>query len=390
MNSQFKNSKIGTLLYIFIISIVVIVTVLIFWFMLFGYKIGTYSEDTILGSVYLGGLQQSEVNAKINDKYVDWLDDETIVYELTYQGYSYEFDRELFSFNIELSMEYLIDGRTNELYVNYQETSTDRQDTMDEISSLPFLQGIIDNVDVESIINDILSDAGKMKTYSLKRVEDYLLVPENSITVLSSDSMVLPDGTSGNDIVNGLIELYGSNVIVASSKELYSVVEELGDVLSEEQMTVLSRLMLSQLLETNFSIHELHYDPLIDFSVYNLENYPFKGSNAVINTTTDKNFSFYNPNNSDYMFTVTYDQPSDTITVTLSGLPFVDDIEVILHETVIEHAVKSSTLTDPTPGHDGLVVVVQRVITNIDGDVIYDNDIVFEFYQPVVEIIAGS
>lgn len=388
MNSQFKNSKIGTLLYIFIISIVVVVTVLIFWFMLFGYRVGTFSEDTVLGSVYLGGLHENEVNAKINEKYVDWLNDETIVYELTYQGYSYEFDRELFSFDIELSMEFLVDGQNNELFVKYQESGTDRQDTIDEISALPFLQNVIGNVDVNAIINDVLADAGRMKTYSLKRVEDYLVNPDLSYMVLSSETMAVPDGTNGQEIIDGLIELYGSNVITAKEKSLYDVIDELYPVLTEEQMTVLSILMLKQLLDTNFSIHEVTYDSVIDD--YTIEDYPFKGSNAVINYTNNSNFSFYNPNDSDYTFTVTYDETLDEITVTLEGLEFENTITTVITEEIIPHATKESNLIDPTPGHDGMVVIVHRTILDIDGNTIYDNDIVFEYYEPVIEIVAGS
>lgn len=387
MNSQFKNSKIGTILYVSIISVVVLVTILIFWYMLFGYKAGTYSEDTILGSVYLGGLHENEVNAKINEKYVDWLNDDQITYELTYQGYTYEFDRELFSFNIELSMVRLVDGQTNELTVQYQESGTDRQDTITEIEGLPYLQGVVANVDIQRLINDILGDAGLMKTYSTKRVEDYLVDPTLSIIEISSQRFDVPDGVNGQDLIDGIVSLYGDEFIVIESKEIYDVVDELKTELSDAEMTILSRAILKQLLTTNFSIHEVHYDPIIEFGLYTLENYPHKGSNTYINQVTDSSFSFYNPNNSEYKFMIEYDTETDEIEVTMFGLDFVDTITINEDVTEIDFITKETNEVDPAPGYDGMIVVVNRTILDIYGNEIYNNDILFEFYPPVVEIV---
>jgi len=150
--------------------------------MAFGYRLGTYSENTVIGSVYLGGLQEDELERKVNQKIDIWLDDPTIVFELTYQGYSYEFDRNLIVFDIDGSQDNLVQGKTNELIAEYQmnETRDDYQNVSDEISDLPFLQGIIDNVNIDAIINDILDDAGLMKTFSSKHVEDYLIDQESS------------------------------------------------------------------------------------------------------------------------------------------------------------------------------------------------------------------
>ncbi len=388
MNSQFKNSKIGTILYVSIISVVVLVTILIFWYMLFGYKAGTYSEDTLLGSVYLGGLHENEVNAKINEKYVDWLNDETINYELTYQGYTYRFDRELFSFNIELSMVRLVGGQANELTVEYQDSGTDRQDTITEIESLPYLLGIIDNVDTQRLINDILRDAGLMKTYSSKRVEDYLVDANLSIVDISSITVELPLGFNGNNVLDGITELYGDQYIPVKSKEVYDVIEELSSKLSSSEMTILSRAMLKQLLTTNFSIHEVHYDPIIEFDLYTLESYPHKGSNTYINQVTDSSFSFYNPNNSDYMFKVEFDEDAFELTVTLSGLDFVDTITAEQDVTFIDYITIVSDEVNPAPGYDGMIVIVNRTIIDIYGEELYNNDILFEFYRPVVEIVS--
>ena len=88
MNTSFRNSNIGFILYALIIIIIAGVFLITVWYMAFGYRLGTYSENTVIGSVYLGGLQEDELERKVNQKIDIWLADPTIVFELTYQGYN--------------------------------------------------------------------------------------------------------------------------------------------------------------------------------------------------------------------------------------------------------------------------------------------------------------
>ena len=392
MNSQFKNSRLGTYLYIFLIATVIAVTILIFWFMLAGYRIGTYSEDTILGSVYLGGLHENEVNAKMEDKYVDWLNDDSIVYELRYQGYDYSFNRELFLFNVELSMERLIDGSTNELIVEYQQTGTDRQDVEAEIRALPFLADIIDNVDIEQLINDVLADAGLMKTYSLKHIEDYIIEDGASDEDIMTYTVSLPSNFDGFALINNIVDIYDDNIIPVDSKELFDFSEELGSELSDSEMTWLSKAILEISLYSNFSIHEVYYESAIDYTLYepDFSDFPFIGSNSYINSPTGKSFSFYNPNNSDYYFEVEYLSGTNELQVTLKGLPFVNTINVYKPETPIPYATRYSSTVPPSIGRPGLIVNVYREILDLEGEIVKYDKVYFEFYPPIIEYIDNN
>ncbi len=390
MNSQFKNSNLGFYLYALIIFAVAVVTILIFWFMLSGYRIGTYDEDTILGSVYLGGLHEEEVGAKVEQKYVEWLDDETIVFELTYQGYSYQFDRELFSFNVALSTYGMVEGQTNELIVEYQASGTDRQDTIDEILALPFLANVSDNIDIETLINDVLNDAGLMKTYSLKKVEDYLVDESASTEIISTVDIDLPDGVNAADVVDSIVAIYGDEYIDLESKMLFDIVDELGSLLNDSEMTILSTGMLKLSHDTNFSIHEVHPVTLIDFTVYTLDNYPNFGSNTKVNRIADNSFSFFNPNNSDYQIKVE-DLGSGNLRLTLYGLSFVNTITTDLGPSS-KQLIKYITVETPDDtklqnGHDGMIVIVHKTITNLDDEIVSEQDVLFEFYPPIKEII---
>jgi len=386
MNSQFKNSNLGFYLYAIIIIIIAVSSIFVFWYMVSGYKLGTYAEDTVLGSVYLGGMQEEEVELKLDQRIERWLDDETIVFEVTFQGYSYEFNRELFYFDLETSIYRIVDSQTNELIVSYQ--GSEREMVINEIKNSQFLEGGSENYRLEDLINDILSDAGFMKSFSSKRLEDYIIDEAISHVELSSLSIQVPTGVVVNDLVQSIYERYPDSKIVINSKELFDIVEELGSYLSDAEMTIISVGMLELIHETNFAINELHYSSTID-EYYTLEDYPNFGKNVDINQYNNNSFSFYNPNNSYYYFELEKIDESN-VRLSLTGIEFIDDIVVDILPTPI--AFSTQTTNDENNiqnGEDGMIIEVTRTITNIYDVVTYDKIIIYEFYPPEKEIILN-
>lgn len=384
MNSQFKNSNLGFYLYAAIIVFITAASIIVFWYMIAGYKLGTYPEDTILGSVYIGGLKEDEVKSKVESRIGRWLNDDTIVFELTYQGYSYQFNRELFFYDIDLSTFNLKDGITNILYASYQ--GTDRNTVISEINALPFLEGIQDKINLDQVISDILSDAGFMKSYSSKKIEDYFLDYDAAVTEISRNSIRVFDGVSVDDFIASINLLYPDGKIPVSKKELFDVVALFGSEMTDSEMSVLSTGMMDLLLETNFNINEVHYNPNFDHSLYTISNYPYLGNNAKINRIIQQGFSFYNPNDSDYYFTIEKIDATN-IRFILHGLAFVDDISINILTTPVDYI--TQTTDDPNilqTGYNGAIVEVTRVIVGVDGNVSYNKTIVFEFYPPVKEI----
>jgi len=383
MNSQFKNSSLGFYLYAIIIIIITVSSIFVFWYMVTGYKLGTYAEDTVLGSVYLGGMKEDEVEAKLDQRIERWLDDETIVFEVTYQGYSYEFNRELFYFDLETSILNIVGSQQNELIVSYQ--GTERDQIINEIKDSPFLIHGSENYYLELLINDILTDAGFMKSFSSKRLEDYIVDESLAVVEISSLDIQVPAGIVINDIIQGIYERYPDSKIEITSKELFDIVAELGGYLSDTEMTILSVGMLDLILETNFAINEVHY--LSNLGDYTIETFPNFGKNASVNRIAEHSFSFYNPNNSNYFFEVT--KIDDTnITLTLYGLEFVDDIFIEIIESIVPYATQTTSNPDyMQEGEDGMIIEVKRTITDIYDVVTYDKIILFEFYPPEKEII---
>lgn len=385
MNTQFKNSSLGFYLYAFIIVIIVIASVFVFWYMTAGYRLGTYPEETRLGSVYIGGLREEDVVPKMNEKTSIWYNDDSINFQLEYQGYRYEFDRDLFYFDLELSTNNLDDGITNPVFVNYQQD--DRQVVTAEIEALPFLQGVIDNVDVDLLINDILDDAALMKSYSTKHVEDYLIDPSVSIETLNTAPFYVPDTVNIDSFIDHINATYPDGKIVVSEQTLFNMIATFSTNLDDAEMSVLSSGMLALLHETNFYINEVHYSPIIDFSNYSIATYPYFGRNATINKVVNENFTFYNPNESSYYFTVEKVDETEGV-ITLHGLPFVSTIDVTIEEIEIPYITQStfnSTLLQN--GYNGVIIEVHRKITDVYDNVVNNQLIVFEFYPPIKEII---
>lgn len=389
MNNQFRNSNFGSILYISIIVMVALGMIIITWYMLVGFRTGTFAEDTILGSVYMGGVPKEELEQRVYDRIEDWKEDETVVFELTYQGYTYEFDRELFFFDIPLSKSYLQEGETNDLIVYYQDTGTDRQDTINEIKSLPFLIDVKENINYDDLLADIMDDAGLLKTYSSKAIESYLVDPDLNVEELGSVEFHIPEGFTVDLMIESIQAIYGDEYIDVNSKELFDVVESLSNELSGTEMNILSSAMLKLIWSTNFSIHEVHYDPLIPAG-YDLETYPDFGSNAEIDTGVGYSFSFYNPNDSKYSFKVEAVN-ENSARLTLLGLPFVNTITYEVVESDIPYITQTTDYDDDIQtGREGKIVIIHRVITDINENIINEKDIIFEFYPPKVEIVLES
>ena len=102
-------------------------------------------------------------------------------------------------------------GIINQLKVTY--TTENETTIINELKDLEFLQDVENNIDYEKLISDILYDASLMKSLSSHELEDYLLTEDNIIALGVSD-IIVPSGINVDDIIDGVIEKYGSNRIL--------------------------------------------------------------------------------------------------------------------------------------------------------------------------------
>jgi hypothetical protein len=363
----------------------VLATAFVVWYMAAGYRIGTYESGTRLGSVYIGGLTQEEVIPLMDERITYWYNDDTVVFQMKYQGYTYEFDRDLLLFDLQESTQKINQGEDNTLFVYFQ--SEDLDNIRSDIENLPYMQNVIDNVDLNSLFKEVLYDASMMKSFSSKNVEDFLIDKDLSTEVVRSVDFKVPEGVLIDNVINTINANFTDGKILIPSNQLFDVIAILGDQLNDQELTMLSTAMLGTILETNFIINEVHYNPVIDFTTYTIDNYPYYGRNTEINRIVDNSFNFYNPNVFEYYFTI---EKTDDYhgKVLLNGLPFEYDINVQVNKTEIPYIVQKTNKVDLLQeGYNGVIVEVNRVITDVYGNEVSDKNIVFEFYPPVAQII---
>lgn len=382
MNSQFKNSNLGFVIYAALIAIITAATFFMLWYMLLGYKVGTYDADTRLGSVYIGGLREDQVFSRVDEKVDYWYNDDTILFEVKYQGYSYEIDRNVIFFNLDTKTYSIAAGETNELYVSIQ--LADQETIKEDIMNLPYTQEIKDNIDLQRLIMDILHDASLMKSYSGLNIEEYLVDSSLDETEIVSVPIDLPQGltfTELNDKVNATFE---DGKIVVPEKGLFDVIGTFGETMGDIEMNIMSTSMLKAIHQTNFIVNEVHYNPYIDFGRYTIASYPYYGNNTTINEVIGYGFSFYNPNEVMYYFEL--EEDGENVYLNLIGLPFEYDIEIEINDVYLdftEQSTKDVTLLQE--GHQGVIIEVVRTITDKYG-VSEESLIIYEFYPPIKQI----
>jgi len=385
VNAHFKNSTFGFLIYTSVIVIVVLSTIFIFWYMLTGYKTGLYDENTMLGNVYLGGVSEDEVIPKMVDRTNEWIGDETINFSISYQGYEYKIDREIFTFDFETSLFYLKEGEENPLIVNFQGNS--RSELLDDLQSAPYLVDIQGYIDFDLMLGHILQDVAAMKTFSKKDVEDYLV--DDYFDVVGTYTIDLPATISANTIVDRLSNMNedGLPEMVIEEKTLLSILNDYQEVFDDRELGFMGKAMLGATHETNLIINQVYYNPIIDASLYMYSSYPYYGVNVNIDRFTGRDFQVFNPSETTYRYVFSVGEDNGLV-VDIVGLPFVNQIETEVVITQLPFpTVKVTDVNLVRNGVNGRFVEVIRTVTDVYGEVIKEEILFYEFYPPIEEQI---
>lgn len=388
MASQFKNSNLGYYLYAAIVVIIGAASLFVFWYMVTGFNIGKYDENTIIGSVYIGGLTEEEAEDKVRGRIEDWLEDERVLFEARYQGYSYEFDRELIFFDIDSSLSDINDGSTNPLYVSYSETAL--AEIFQEFESEPWMEGLEDQFALELLINDILDDASGMKTFSSKQLNDYIIDEDGFRDVLYVGNLEVPDELQGQELdatvlLAKLNTLYPEGIVI-EGKDYFSVLEGFDDTFTRSELSFISSLFLEVIPHMPFTIHEREYFVDQTSDIYDINTYPFFGRNAIVQRTYDIDFSF--ENNTHCAFYIEFETAGNFFNITVSGAPMINEISV--EREIIYYDYDTRTTNDPNQvrsGTDGVIVMINRTITDIFDTVIEEDLVIYEYYPAIDEVI---
>lgn len=392
MLRNLMNSNIGYYLYSAIVLILGAGALVFFYFMVTGFNIGVYSENTIIGNVYVGGLTDDEAENKVRNYLIDWLEDDDIVFEVGYQGYYYRFDRELFSFDVSATMNNVRDGSRNNLVVDY---STQARNTVDfELLNEPFMDGLQAQFNIDVMIDDVLEDASQLKTFSRKELNHYIIDEAQLFETLHEVYLPLPPQVSQTELLNKLASNLDESTYHIEAYSMNSVLTDFDQGFSSGELNVIGMLLQSLIIESNMYIQESHYNPQIDFNHYTLDDYPYYGINVRINRTLNYDFVFQNHHMIAY--DVEFFAEGDMIGARLVGPPYLNTIEATTTINRIDHPVETTTNPgEVQAGVDAVHVSITRQIRDIFGEPItYDGEetleIVFEFYPSITGIVLDD
>ncbi|MFH5880847.1 hypothetical protein [Liberiplasma polymorphum] len=385
MASQFRNSNLGYYLYTAVIILIGAASVFAFWYMITGFNIGKYPENTFIGSVYVGGLTEQEAEEKLRDRVNAWLNDERVVFEVNYQGFVYELDRELLFFDINRSLNNIQAGRSNELFVSFSDQV--RAEILFELEQQPFMATLQDQFDLEQLLDDFIEDGARMKTFSSKNLNQYILNVENLYEILVLSSIEVPSNINQANFYSKLTDQYPDGVIPIGARTEFSMLSNFGNAFTNAELSFLGILFLDTISETHMTIFERNYIPQIDGN-HTINDFPNFGRNVLVHRSQGLDFSFENNSLSGY--NIEFELSGGFLIFRLIGAPFLNEVVVTKAITYVDFP--TQTTSNPSlvqDGTQGVIVQVIRHIHNLNGEKIKEVVIITEYYPPVAEIILS-
>ncbi|MFP4287332.1 MAG: hypothetical protein ACLFRI_06485 [Candidatus Izemoplasmataceae bacterium] len=385
MASQFRNSNLGYYLYSAVVILIGAASIFVFWFMIAGFNLGRYPENTFIGSVYIGGLTEDEAEEKLRNRIEDWLNDERVVFEVNYQGYEYELDRELLFYDISRSMNNIEPGQTNVLFVSFDDSV--RSQILFELEQQAFMSGLQDQFDLETLLDDFISDGARMRTFSSKNLNRYILIEDNLYDIIYETNVETPSSVSASTLNDKLLTLYPSGELTIDSRSSFSVLEAFDETFTNDELSFLSTVLIDVVSHSHMTLFEYNYLPQVP-NEFTIDNYPYFGRNVLVHRSQGLDFSF--ENNALESFTIEFEQSGDFITARLIGAPLLNEITVDRNYTYIDYPTQTTQNPSLTqPGVRGVIVEVTRTMHNLEGEIISQETIITEYYAPIAEIILA-
>jgi len=387
MFKRLFNSDLGYYIYTALVIIAGIASLVFFYFMVTGFNIGVYDANTTVGSVYIGGLDESDAEQKVRRAISDWLEDDEVNYQIGYQGYYYTFDRELFTFDVDATMDNVRDGATTPITVSY---SSGALDTVEfEIRQEAFMEDLLNVFDFEMVIEDVLEEAAMLRDFSRMELSNYFVDEDLAFETINDALMPYPSGVDGDRLLTKIGNQYENMSYTLEPREIFSVQDTFDDTFTSSELNTLGSIILDLITPTNMAIIERHYNPQIDFSRYTVNNYPYYGRNVRVNRNVGYDFTFENINEQSYEIEF-FRASDDTLGARLIGPPFLDTITVSSDEaskTIFPYTTETTTNPDEVrEGKEGVAILVSRTITPIDDGPVDTYDIIFEYYPPIPAI----
>lgn len=376
MFNAFRNSDLAYYLYTAFVIILGIGSLVFFYFMVTGFNIGVYNPNTLVGNVYVGGLNEEQARNKVVDQVAVWFNDDDIVYEIGYQGYYMEVDRDIFSIDVNATFNNISEGTRNSLAISIDEDALNELET--KLYSEAFMDGLEDTFSFESVMDHVYNDAAELKQFSRHQLNDHAVDEQYGEDLIHSVSV---PGYLDSDVASIIERIEAVNperTFLVPSHEIFSLLDAFPTSLSSDEFNVIGSGILDLILPTEIEINALTYNMLLR----DVTDNPFTGRSVLINRNQHYDFRIENGTYINYKIYF-YETADGELGLELRGAPSLNEIELTREEILLEYEPAPEGATITREGEDGMVILITRDVHDIYGELRSSTLKVFEYYEPL-------
>ncbi|WP_413308462.1 G5 domain-containing protein [Bacillus sp. 1P10SD] len=332
---------------------------------------GKFSNGTTIGNLDVSGKTKEEAIRQLEQKYVDWLKEESI--KLQYGEMTASIDLNLFQLDAQQTVDSVKDGQKNAAILTIK-----KQKVIDQLGSLfPELKS--NNLDLDKLTASLNKTASLFETgnQTFNLYNEYLIASQKKDSVLNTTVINL------NEIPNELQTFIEKNPAIELKKETAFSLLELAkkhNMKDAYTLDVLATGIYQTVLPTNISVEERNIS-------ISLPDYAALGFEAKVNQSRNADLVLVNPNKEKYILEIKLGNKK--LLVTLKGLKFAynykistKDEQKLTPKTVVKYSpllVPGKTMVQ-TKGINGLLIKVYRDV--YQGESFIKREIISEDYYP--------
>ncbi len=378
MFNSFRNSDLAYYLYTAFVIVLGIGSLIFFYFMVTGFNIGVYEPNTLIGNVYVGGLSESEAEEKVRNSIDEWYENDNVVYELAYQGYYYEIDRNLFTFDVSGSFENVTNGTRNQLIVELSPQALSNIDF--ELHSELFMSGMQGIFDFDRVMDAVIEDASRLQQFSRHQLNHYLIDEAQLTQTINEITIPLHNNGDVDALLAKIETTYPDMRVPIEPHSIFSVFDMFPETLSSTELNTIGSGLLDLIIPTRMEIYERHYNPQIS----DVSNSPYLGRNVRVNRHPSLNYDFKFENTSYLNYEIEfYRTGTGLLGMRLHGAQSLDRVEIEVEELFLPYREAPEGSTILSEGETGKVIFVYREIFDIEDNLKSRTLIVFEYYEPL-------
>jgi hypothetical protein len=341
-------------------------------------KHNRFAKGTVIGSVNVSGLSKKEAINTIVNHVNEWNAVQNMT--ISYQETKETIPADLFTFQIEQSVEQAVDGQQSQLFVVLDEKQ------LYSLISRMVGENLISLFDIERLKNDVIEMAATLKT-NLAPIDiaNYVIKEQRMEQKVINEAVITNLQGNQAEVLAWISKHPTIEIREKSPFSLSNYFKEQSDSLSSEGMSLIASAIYQTVLPTNFTIMERH-------TSRELPNNIQLGYEAKVDEQ-NRDFIFYNPNSSSYILEL--QALNNGFKVALKGLPFInkyviklDEVEYFEPKTIIQYSptLQPNEIRMKQEGKQGMLVKVKKEVYDEQNHLLKTELIAEDFYPPIHKI----